>query len=142
MSDEVTPPADDRDPTAEQEGSDRPTPANPAHPVHPYPPGGTPGGPPRRIRNGFAELPPLPPGLVIPDDLSELDDEVRAFRKEWRTAHPARWRRVLLPPWLGKQRHNLPLLLLGLPVFSTFMKLSRTASCRNGFRETKRLLQR
>ncbi|MGZ4663906.1 MAG: hypothetical protein ACXV5Q_02335 [Frankiaceae bacterium] len=123
MSDEVTPPPDDRDPTAEQEGSDRPTPVNPAHPVHPYPAGGTPGGPSRRIRNGSAELPPLPPGWVIPDDLSELDDEVHAYRKEWRTAHPTRWRRLLWPPWLRRQRHNLPLLLLGLLSVAVFATL-------------------
>ena len=126
MPDEVTPPPDDRDPTAEQEGSDRPTPVNPAHPVQPFPAGGTPGGPSRRIRNGSAELPPLPPlppGLVIPDDLSELDDEVRAYRNEWRLAHPTRWRRLLWPPGLRRQRHNLPLLVLGLLSIAVFAAL-------------------
>ena len=61
--------------------------------------------------------------MVIPDDLSELDDEVQAYRKEWRTAHPTRWRRVLWPPRLRRQRHNLPLLLLGLLSVAVFATL-------------------
>ena len=99
---------------------------NAATPVDPTPTGGSTGGPPRRIRNGSAELPPLPPlppGFVVPDDLSELDDEVRAYRKEWRTAHPARWRRVLWPVWLRRQGHNLPLLLLALLSVAVFATL-------------------
>lgn len=139
MSDEATPPRDDRDP-AEPEGPDRASPANPtpgnlgnpashgdpANPVDPTPAGGTPGGPSRRIRNGSAELPPLPPlpaGFLIPEDLSELDEEVRAYRKEWRAAHPAGWRRVLWPAWLRRQGHNLPLLLLALLSVAVFATL-------------------
>jgi hypothetical protein len=45
------------------------------------------------------DLPDLPEEwgvIVIPDDLSELDDEVRAVRAELRLAeHPTRWRRFM-----------------------------------------------
>lgn len=42
-----------------------------SRPVHHVPPGGP-------------ELPPLPPGIEIPDDLSALDDEVAGVRRELR----------------------------------------------------------
>jgi hypothetical protein len=42
-----------------------------SHPVHHVPPGGP-------------DLPPLPPGIVIPDDLSALDEEIAGVRRELR----------------------------------------------------------
>src|SRR3954454_1919566 len=46
------------------------------HPVHHVPPGGP-------------DLPPLPAGIVIPDDLSALDDEIAGVRRELRRARRA-----------------------------------------------------
>ena len=44
------------------------------------------GTPPQPAGPGWPELPPLEPGLVVPDDASELDLDVQALRREQRAA--------------------------------------------------------
>nr|WP_296068499.1 hypothetical protein [uncultured Actinoplanes sp.] len=65
------------------------------------------------------DLPDLPEEwgvIVIPDDLSELDDEVRAIRAELHLAeHPSRWQRFLRRP-VGRRVQRAAVLLLRAPV--------------------------
>jgi hypothetical protein len=65
------------------------------------------------------DMPDLPEEwgvIVIPDDLSELDDEVRAIRAELHLSeHPSRWRRFLQHP-AGRRVHRVAILLLRAPV--------------------------
>jgi hypothetical protein len=58
-----------------------------SHPVHHVPPGGP-------------DLPPLPADLVIPDDLSELDEETAIVRRELR--HAQRVARLRMLPVLRR----------------------------------------
>jgi len=65
------------------------------------------------------DLPDLPEEwgvIVIPDDLSELDDEVRAIRAELHLVeHPSRWQRFLHRP-VGRRLQRAAIMLVRAPV--------------------------
>jgi hypothetical protein len=75
-----------------------------SHPVHHVPPGGP-------------DLPPLPPGIIIPDDLSALDEEIAGVRRELRQAR--RLARIRSIPGLRRlPAHGLPGTLVVLSLFA------------------------
>lgn len=83
------------------------------------------------------DLPDLPEEwgvIVIPDDLSELDDEVEAIRTELRLAdHPSRWARFANRPALRTARRlaattlRAPVLIISLAVLVTVASLFASA---------------
>jgi hypothetical protein len=75
-----------------------------SHPVHHVPPGGP-------------DLPPLPAGIIIPDDLSELDEEIAGVRRELR--HTRRMARLRALPGVRRvPAHGLPGTLVVLSLFA------------------------
>lgn len=68
------------------------------------------------------ELPELPPELTIPDDLSELGDEVERIRSELAREHrlPGSGRR---PAHIGEPSIGLPLLIMSVAVLITLVSL-------------------
>src|SRR3954464_7348274 len=75
-----------------------------SHPVHHVPPGGP-------------DLPPLPAGIVIPDDLSALDEEIAGVRRELRRAR--RMARIRSVPGLRRfPAHGVPGTLVVLSLFA------------------------
>jgi hypothetical protein len=83
------------------------------------------------------DLPDLPEEwgvIVIPDDLSELDDEVEAIRAELRLAEkPSRWRRFLARPGMRRARRiaattlRAPVLIISMAVLVTVASLFASA---------------
>jgi hypothetical protein len=83
------------------------------------------------------DLPDLPEEwgvIVIPDDLSELDDEVEAVRAELQlTAEPTRWRRFLGRPGVRRARRfasaglRAPVLIISMAVLVTIASLFASA---------------
>ncbi|HEY0002088.1 MAG TPA: hypothetical protein VGB74_16675 [Actinoplanes sp.] len=83
------------------------------------------------------DLPELPAEwgvIVIPDDLTELDDEVRAIRSELRLAEtPSRWQRLLRRPGTHRLRRAVsaslraPVLIITLAVLVTVASLFAAA---------------
>src|SRR3954452_15929492 len=83
------------------------------------------------------DLPDLPDEwgvIVIPDDLSELDDEVRAVRAELRFAeHPSGWRQFLRRPAMRRVRRvassavRAPVLIITMAVLVTVASLFASA---------------
>jgi hypothetical protein len=83
------------------------------------------------------DLPDLPEEwgvIVIPDDLSELDDEVRAIREELRlTGTPTRWKRFTARPAIRRLRRigaagvRAPVLIISMAVLVTIASLFASA---------------
>jgi hypothetical protein len=83
------------------------------------------------------DLPDLPEEwgvIVIPDDLSELSDEVEAIRAELKLAeHPSRWRRLLNRPGMRRVRKlgmaalRAPVLIVSMAVLVTIASLVASA---------------
>ena len=83
------------------------------------------------------DLPDLPEEwgvIVIPDDLSELSDEVEAIRAELRLAEsPSRWRRLIHRPGVRRLRRvasatlRAPVLIISMAVLVTVASLVASA---------------
>jgi hypothetical protein len=83
------------------------------------------------------DLPDLPEEwgvIVIPDDLSELSDEVASVRAELKLAeHPTRWRRLLSRPGVRRLRRvgiaalRAPVLIISMAVLVTVASLVASA---------------
>src|SRR3954462_9205699 len=83
------------------------------------------------------DLPDLPEEwgvIVIPDDLSELSDEVAAIRAELKLSErPTRWRRLLNRPWMRRVRRAVtgvlraPVLIISMAVLVTVASLVASA---------------
>jgi cytoskeletal protein RodZ len=83
------------------------------------------------------DLPDLPEEwgvIVVPDDLSELSDEVEAIRAELRlSARPTRWRRLLNRPGMRRVRKlglaalRAPVLIISMAVLVTVASLVASA---------------
>src|SRR5690349_8621179 len=83
------------------------------------------------------DLPDLPEEwgvIVIPDDLSELSDEVEAVRAELRLAErPTRWRRFAARPGVRRARRlaamtlRAPVLIISMAVLVTVASLFASA---------------
>ncbi len=78
---------------------------------------------------GLPDLPPEWGTIVIPDDLTELDDEARPIRRDFRReARRNRWRqRFGRPPIYGRDDDSpalgLPLLIMSIAIIATLASL-------------------